>query len=63
MRAKIVIFVQSGCIRARSGCIRARWLFPRKWLDSGNSCCNRVKLVVFGQKLLSSGKVALFQQM
>ena len=43
---KIVVFEQSGCIRAKVG------VYWQKWLYSGRSCCNRAKGVVFAQKLL-----------
>ena len=58
IRAKVVVFVQSGCLRSKwllrgkvvvfghSGCIQARWLYL------GKSGCVRAKVVVFGEKSL-----------
>ena len=57
IREKVVVFGQSGCIRARSGCIRAKVVvfgqsgciqskvvvFVQKWFFSGKSCCIRAK--------------------
>ena len=53
---KVVLFEQSGCIRAKvvvfgqGGCIRAKWLYLDK------DVCIRLKLVLFGQKWLYSGR-------
>ena len=68
IRAKVVVFRQSGCNRAKS------LLFGQKWLYSGRvvvfgqkmvvfrqSGCIRAKMVVFGQKWLYSGKVVAFE--
>ena len=57
IREKVVVFGQSGCIRARSGCIRAKVVvfgqsgciqskvdvFVQRWFFSGKSCCIRAK--------------------
>ena len=66
----MVVFGQSGFIRAsvaiigqkllysgKKCFIRANWLFPKKVFVFGQSGCFRGKLVVFLQKCLSSGKV------
>ena len=58
----MVVFGQSGCIRAKvvvfgqNCCIQAKLLysgkvvvFEQKWLYSAKSCCNRTKVVVFWQ--------------
>ena len=37
-------------------------LFGQKWFYSGESGCIRVKVVVFGQKLLYFGEVFVFGQ-
>ena len=49
IREKVVVFGQSGCIRARSGCIRA------KVVVFGQSGCIQAKVVVFVQKWFFSG--------
>ena len=61
MRAKVVVFVQSGFNRARrffpgmclylgkSGCIRAKLLYSGKIGCIREKCCIRTKVVVFGQ--------------
>ena len=43
LRVKVFVFGQSGSIRV-------------KWLYSAKSCCNPVKMVLFGQQWLCSGK-------
>ena len=58
----MVVFGQSGCIRAKWVVIEQKWLFSGKLLYSGKSGCIRAKvvlsgkLVVFGQKWLYSGQ-------
>ena len=50
------MFVQIRCIRtqvvvfAQSGCIRARLLYSGKIVVFGQGCCIRAKVVVFVQK-------------
>ena len=58
----MVVFAQSGCIRAKvvvfgqSVCIRAKVVvFGQKWLYSGNSGCIRAKVVVLELNLFLSG--------
>ena len=43
IRAKLVVFVQSGCIWAKVVVFGQKWLY---WKKSG---CSRAKLVIFGQ--------------
>ena len=49
MRAKVVVFGQSGCIRVKRCCIREGGLFWAKWLYSGKSGSMRAKVVIFGK--------------
>ena len=73
MRAKVVVFGQSGCILVKSGCIRARWfysgkvvVFGQKWLYSGKSgyipqkWFYLGKVVVFGRQCCIRAKVLVF---
>ena len=50
IRAKVVVFGQSGCIRKKVD------LFGKKWFYSGKSGCNRAKVDLFGKKWFYSGK-------
>ena len=52
-RAKVVVFGQGGCIRAR-------WLYSGKVVVFGQSGCVREKVVVIGQEWLYSEKSGLF---
>ena len=64
IRAKVVVFGQSGCVLEKAA------VFEKKWLYSGKSGCIRAVIrqngciravvVVFGQKCVFSGKVVLF---
>ena len=49
----MVVFEQSGCIRAKVN------LFGHKWLYSGKKCSDRAEVVLFGQKWLYLGKVVV----
>ena len=57
---KVVVFGQSGFIRAKwfysgkSGCLQTKWLHSRE------SCSIQAKVDVFGQKWLYSDKVVVF---
>ena len=59
----MVVFGQSGCIRAKIVVIRQKWLSSEK-----NGCIRakmvlfRAKVVVLRQKWLYSGKVVVFEQ-
>ena len=57
-RAKVDLFVQSGCIReffnTESGCI------PAKMVHFRESGCIPAKVGVFGQKWLYTGKLVVF---
>ena len=61
----MVLFGQSGGIRARllysnkKSCILARWLYSGKVALFGQIDCIRAKVVVFGQKLYSCKLVLL----
>ena len=48
--SKVVVFGQSGCIRAKVVVVGQNLLYSNK------SGCNGAKVVVFGQKWLYSGK-------
>ena len=62
IRAKVVVFGQSGCIWAKVA------VFRQKWLYLGKSGFIRVKVVVIGQSsciwqnLLSLGKAVVFRK-
>ena len=45
---KVVVFGQSGCIRANVVVLGKKWLYSGKVVVFGKSCCIRVKVVVFG---------------
>ena len=49
VRAKVVVFVQSACIRAK-------WLYSGKVFVFRQGGCIWAKVVVFGEKQLSSAK-------
>ena len=60
---KAIVFLQSGCIRAKvfvfgqSGCIPAKYcVILAKWLKSVKSGCNRAKVVEFEQSCLYLGE-------
>ena len=53
----MVVFGQSGSIRAKVVVLAQKWLylgkvvvFGQMWLYSGKNCCTRSKVVVIGQK-------------
>ena len=60
----MVVFGQSGCIRAKVVVFWQKWLYSKrsdciraKVVAFGQSGCIRAKVVVLGQKWLYSGKV------
>ena len=66
IRAKVDVFVKSGCIQ-ENGSFRANVVFfgqsgytRVKWLYSGKRSCIRAKVVLLWQMFLYSGKVVLF---
>ena len=71
--AKVVVFRQTGCVRAKllySGKVLVsgqKWLYfvksgwvRAKWLYPGKSVCIRAKGVVFGQKSCDHTNVVVF---
>ena len=52
----MVVFGQSGCVRAKVVVIGQRWLY------SGKNCCIRAKVVVFGQSGCICAKVVLIEK-
>ena len=59
--AKIVVFGQNGCNRAKWLYSGKVVVFGQKWLYLDKSGCTRAKVVVFWQKWLYSGKVIVFR--
>ena len=59
-RAKEVVIGQKWLSSGKSGCIRESGSFRAKWMYKGKTGCIRTKVVVFGEKLLYSGKVVVF---
>ena len=53
---KVIVFLQSGCARAKV------IVFVQKWLYSGKSGCMRAKVVVFEQNGCNWSKVVVFGQ-
>ena len=53
-RAKVVVFVQSGCIRAK-------WLYSGKVFVFGQNGCVRAKVVVLRQRFLYSCNMVVFE--
>ena len=59
---------KSGCIPTnfvlfgQSGSIRQKWLYSCKVILFKQDGCIEAKLLVFGKKVLSSGKVVVFGQ-
>ena len=53
-QAKVVLFGQNGCIRARC-CIQAKYLYSGKVIVFRKSFCIPEKVVGFGKKMLYSG--------
>ena len=49
---KVIVFGQSVCIRPKLFFMGKMVVFGQKWLYSSKYGCNRVIVVVFGQKLL-----------
>ena len=60
IRAKVVVFGQCGCIRAKCLYSEKVIAFGQKWFYSCKSGCFRAKVVAFEQKRLYSGKVVVF---
>ena len=66
-QAKEVVFVQSGCIRAKIGCSLASVVVfgqgsyvRASWLYSGKCACIGAKVDIFGQKFCIRAKELLF---
>ena len=49
LKKKVIVFGQSGCIRAKEVAFGQKWLYSDKLLYSVKSCCTRAKLGLFGQ--------------
>ena len=61
MRAIVVVFGQSGCIRVKSCCIRARWFYSVKVVVIGQKWFYFEKSSFIRQKWLYLGNVVVFR--